>query len=610
MIRFLPILFGSALIIGSVIVIPLPSLAFGLPKLLFFSVAAFCGLVIARIRAFDLHNLFNTWAGRFFLVLCGIILLSPLWSIAPILSIVGAPPRFEGVLTQLTLMSLFIVGIGFAQSENHRDLLIRCIVISNVIIVLYGFLQVIGFDPLAALWMSESFLGRTFSFLGQPTYLGQFILLTLPFVGMRWMTCIDRARLYKKIKTMWWASIAFLNIIVLMGTASRAAFLGLIVMAILGGIVLLPHLRRPHVVIIGAVSLVIISFGALRLAERFSVATQDFFLGSRSVIWETSLNMIKERPYGYGLETLGIASQSMMPADLKKFESLTTKIDRGHSKPLDLLLTLGVQGFIAYYGMLVFLLYALWKKRSFVAFVSLTSFSVALLFGFESPATFAFFWLIAGSALGMTKKENLVTGYWSLVITRWSLVIGIFVTTVTIIMQAQWMRARVGIDRGSALLSLGKLEPAIQAYAQSTEIIPFDRQALIESTETALIGLEQAGDAHTHDTLNAFISTQLQRLQKLTGYHDGMVPALAAWQSAALGDQATTEHLIAVALQMMPVDITAYRMAAHSYLVLSDLEKKREIEQRLINILPPYWNDPQSEKGRILRKEHPWVEEL
>ena len=115
--------------------------------------------------------------------------------------------------------------------------------------------------------------------------------------------------------------------------------------------------------------------------------------------------MIQERPLGYGLETMPIAFPDVAPMELVDYEAPGVIVDRAHSKPLDLLVSIGPLGFLFYYGFLVFLILGLWKRRQdplvAAGLVGMVSYSVAVLVQFDSLATGAMFWVVGGMFIGI-----------------------------------------------------------------------------------------------------------------------------------------------------------------------------------------------------------------
>ena len=603
--KSLQLLFAVGIVLSAIIFIPLQSFSFTLPKLFVLSITALTGaILLMRSDHSIISPLIDTWTGRFATCFFITVVLSLTWSLAPMLSTVGAPPRYEGLLTYAVYFTLFVTSIALSQERSNRKILVITIMLSNALVILYGALQVLHLDPFAALWEQELFLGRIFSTIGQPNFLGQFILLTVPFMGFM-------AAQSSGAKRMFFMILSVLNIIILLATASRAALLGFLVMLFFAWMMGMSTLRNKSALSLSIAAIFFLIIAVFFFAQRFSVSTQEgTSLGARSVIWNSSLEAIRVRPLGYGLETTGQVLPRFMSPELYQYESLTTKIDRAHSKPLDLLITLGPLGLFTYYGFLLLLLASLWRTRDppkRMIFLSLIGFSISLLFGFEGIFTHAVFWLVAGIALGLFSESHTHTRKRGELFFICALIVIVFLSTVA---SAQWLRARVSMERGEQQLTQWQLDEAVRSYAYGSALFPFDRQLLIQSIEAALIAGEHAGDLSTKEKLMKFYSNEVVKLEALTSQEDGMVPLLRAWQSALEGDAAGAERLIADAREKQPVDITTYRIAAHSFQLLGDEENVKAMYLQLIELLPSFWQDSSSERGRILWKEHPWLEEV
>ncbi|MDO8648997.1 MAG: O-antigen ligase family protein [Candidatus Peregrinibacteria bacterium] len=604
--------FCGALVLVAIAFVPLNSIGFVLPKIFFVALAGFVGTLAAQRdpERDALSTLLTTWTGRLLLLLVIITLLSPFWSIAPILSIVGSPPRFQGVLTHIAYFSVALTGVVAVQSEHARYAIVRSVIIANAIVVLYGVSQIVGLDPLAGAWNTDLFLGRVFSTIGQPTMLANFLLLTLPFVAWQ-------ARERGGNNRSLYVAIMFPNLAVLFATASRAALLGLLIAGILW-VLSMPRQNtrqssRRNILLIIAVALVLASIAAWSFSSRFRVSTQHpFSLGARSEIWKSAVSMIKERPSGYGLETVGLVSPRSLSPVLYEYESLTTKIDDMHSEPLQILLTLGWMGLLLTYGFFALLGIGLWRNRMMhpllpVILISLTGTHVSLLAGVADPATSAFSWLIAGMGLGSLPSPAM--GRHSIFSRRILWVAAIF-SLLTAIIFGWWIVARFHRERSEALLRSGATLEAADAAMRTVVLFPYDRQILIETAEAALLALEQVQDAPTAARLHRIVGGSVEQLSALTSMQDGMAPLLLGWQATIRGNGERAAQLFTTAQEMRPVDVTVYRIAAHGYALLGDAVRERETEQALITLLPRDWNDPSSPRGRILRKEQPWLEPL
>tara|TARA_Y100000310_G_scaffold252279_1_gene258964 strand:- start:633 stop:2522 length:1890 start_codon:yes stop_codon:yes gene_type:complete len=608
--RSLLLLFAVGLVCAVWIVLPLPSLTFVLPKLLlltFVTVAVVASLLLEPSQGI-VGRLLSQKVGKWFLLFVLIIPLSLLWSVAPLLSFFGASPRFEGVLTHMLYMSIAIIGLLSASTKEGRRIIIKTIVVANTSVVLYGLLQVLSLDPLAFLWGSDVFLGRTFSVLGQPNTLGLFIVLTLPFVI-----------LLGQISSLKWRramlALFLLNVVVLLSTVSRSAILGLGVAFLFVPFWMrgrfLPCSKKQWSASI-ACALALVALGAYYSSERFSVPTEaGRSVNARSLIWQGSAQMIAARPMGYGLETVGILSARNFSNQLLQFESLTTRIDRAHSKPLDLLITLGPLGLLAYYALVITLLRLLWRKRReegmhlyyLAGFLSILGASITLLFGFDVLITASFFWLIVGMMLAPLLPD-VSSSRWDrpfLLLLSLSLV-------VLLVTSGQWVRSRVSMEKAEQWFTSGNLAQAVYGYAEAVDAFRFDRHLLTQAAETNLFALEQAENEETSAALKNLIEQQLTQLEELTGGEDGMALLLRAWGKAIEGERDSVDWLLLQAAMKQPAGVIHYRIALHCYALLDDREQVENIYDLLIELLPPAWMQPETDQGRIIWKEHPWLE--
>ena len=594
--------FFVLVLLGILAFIPMQSLGFALPKITLLSFAAIVGMILILQQDLSaVQKILVSIPGRLFLLFVFVIFLSPLWSTAPFISIVGNPPRFEGVFAYAVFFALTLTGALCAHYPQIRSGVLRIILLTNILTIFYGLLQFLRLDPLFHYWKSDLFLGRSFSFLGQPIFLGQFILLTLPFVFLAW----------KKERKQLWGLLVILNLCLLLATASRAALLGMIVILIIGIVSfkgLIRHILRTKAIFLTGVTILVITVGLFSYTHRFSVPTQYMSLGARGVLWKGSIHMISSRPFGYGLETMGILSDSFFGPELYEYESLTTKIDRAHSKPLDLLLTLGLFGFLSYYGFLIALLIELWRCRkeeyAFVFLLSLIGFSVNLFFSFENIATHALFWLIIGMAFGslpsIKEKRSPRSAYLFVIL----LLLSACMSAATGI---QWMRARIIMEQGEQFFDAGRLDDAIRAYDTSIRLFPFDRQSLLQGAELGLLALASTDDEPTRHAVHQFIDTTLLQAEKVSSVQDGMIPLLYGWHAAKRNDHDAVEIFLARAQKLRPHDIVTHRIAMESYRILNDTKRMNDAQQKLLDLLPSWWNDLENERGRILRKEHPWL---
>jgi tetratricopeptide (TPR) repeat protein len=233
-------------------------------------------------------------------------------------------------------------------------------------------------------------------------------------------------------------------------------------------------------------------------------------------------------------------------------------------------------------------------------FFSLLGYSTSLLFGFETIVTGVFFWVMCGWMIGLLEGEKNS-------LRRIPIIILTLATLASTIVSFRWMEARFMMAEARRAFAAGNIAESLQDFGEALGTFPFDRELTIEAVEVALRGFERAQDVPTERTLRSFLTQKLRILEQITGGHDGFVPLFRAWLAAVDGDVTLVEQELSRAFDMQPSSVSTYRIAAHCYELLGDEQKVLRMQQRLIELLPPAWRDPQSERGRILRKENSWL---
>ena len=592
----------------SLVVVPISTIGFELPKFVLAAAFAFCGSLYLLLRREKTADIFlGSTSGKFFLLFVVTLVASILWSVAPIMSFVGAAPRYQGVAFQASLIAIAMLIASVARTHKGLRAVEDSFVISNILIVAYGVLQMMQMDPFQSLWKSEAFLGRIFSTLGHPNSLSQFILLTLPFVLRR--LCVTQKRTHALV----WAAITLLNVIVILGSVSRSGLIGLgfIVLIYIPEILKLCKscIKFVSKISLGIFALILalsLAVGSVFFVERFSrapIASRS--TSARSVMWSGAMKMVAARPLGYGVETLSIVSPQFIGKEIYEFESLTTVVDRLHNKPLDLLVSVGLLGFIGYYGLLLSLLYAFWKKRAddIAGFgkssaAALAPYSVALLFGFASIATAVFFWAVVGLGLSAIGREGTRRSAYS---TACNTVL-VIATCVSVVIAVQWTKAQLFHAAAEKMQGQERL-----AYGQEGIMaFQFDRQALMNVTEKHII----AFSGQKSEEIGSSIESLLAMHKRLSGEHDGVQLLLQSWFYAENGQDKQARQKLLEAKELLPENITYHRTALFIAGVLKDEQLQDHHSQSLQDMLPALFWDRKSETRRILLKQHPWLLEL
>ncbi len=667
---------------GALVVVPVGMGGIPLVKLLLFALAALCGIVLCSSRMAHLGVEHSVSRQGFLFAFFAVVFLSPLWSTAPFLSIVGVEPRFEGVMAYGIFLGLALVAGGMVRGGREQSLL-HAVLWSNASAVLYGLLQMVRMDPLGGWWDADVFLGRVFSSIGQPNALAQFLLLTGPLaIFAAWRRNSLSPPLGHEFEAEWrervrvrgysWSIMLLLtgNILVLLATGSRAGIVGLGVSFLVyiwcfnnplsrgervgrgvdrnfcgSGSAYTPLPNPPpkgegsnrysvgiyHLFFgIWIILSIAILCGAIFL-HRFAIPGEwNRSIHGRIAIWRDAVSMIRERPLGWGLETTGMIFPRFQSAPLTAYESLTTSVDRAHSKPLDLLLTLGIPGFLGYYAFLVLLFIRclrVWRERRdavmLAGAVGIVGLSVSLLFGFEGVVVHAFFWLICGMLTTLTLPSPFKgRGYCSMACAtkfpppfkgegegEGSVAILLMITIFT----ALSLSSRLTAHRAERVFQRGDVAAAVQGYDRAVHRAPWDRALLVRFLETALFARERVNDRQdipSEAILDAVIDQRLRSLTFLTSDLDPLLPSLQAWHAALQGKEKETLVFLEEAKTRAPFSVPRLRIVVKVAELLDNPAMEIALRAELMRMLPPWWDDPIDTRSRILRKENPWLEEF
>jgi O-antigen ligase/predicted negative regulator of RcsB-dependent stress response len=384
-------------------------------------------------------------------------ILSTITSVAPRMSFWGSFFRAFGIYTVLCYVIFFFLIILRLNTARQIEQLITIALLASLPVALYGVLQHSGIDPL----FPGSDYSRVISTIGNPIFLGAYLIMVIPLalgrlsVSLRTLlggspsspSC--RSTL---LEVIGYASLLILQAACLLYTKSRGPWFGLLggvlLFAILAG---LRYRLRKLLLITLAVS---VAFVALLLAlnlphtplEPFSespylsrlVLSENLTRGTgtewvRLLIWQGTFELIKSRPnvgftpdplrplrlfIGYGPETMEIVFHQVYPPSLAHIEAREAVVDRAHNELLDLVVTTGVLGLLAflflmgsffYYGLSLLRWTGDFKVQ--ITVIALLSAMFAHLieaqFGLLIPSVSLLFWLYLAAVSVMHDSEGL-----------------------------------------------------------------------------------------------------------------------------------------------------------------------------------------------------------
>jgi O-antigen ligase/predicted negative regulator of RcsB-dependent stress response len=341
--------------------------------------------------------------------------LSTITSVAPHVSFWGSYFRVSGTCNALCYAIFFLLIVLNLHTTRQVEQLITVTLLASLPIALYGVLQHSGFDPIFPQYDHSS---RVISTIGNPIFLGAYLIMVTPLAFGRLLISL-RALLGMGqsasshhsmfLEVAGYSSLLLLQLTCLLYTKARGPWFGLLGGALLFAILItLRHGMKKLLLIATAVgAAVIVLLVALNLPntplEPFTespylsrlVFSDELAAGTgtswvRLYIWQGTLELIRSNPnigfapdpfrplrlfIGYGPETMRIVFPQVYPPELAHVESREAMADRAHNELLDLVVTTGVLGLLAfllligcffYYGISL-----LRRTRSFSTQVSL-----------------------------------------------------------------------------------------------------------------------------------------------------------------------------------------------------------------------------------------------
>ncbi len=317
------------------------------------------------------------------------------------------------MITQLFLF-IFVIYCAMAIEKKSAKKSLQILFVSGLIVALYAILQKAGLDPLFKNFDASIFVGRSFGSLGNPGYLGQFMMLILLVGGYLFASSKKRA-----VKTFYGLSIAVV-LAALWFSQTRAAMLALTLCLLLLCVKhrkyifnLIKKARRSwKVVFVVALVPVIIGIGIILQQDRFSLSEVGIrSMGSRLETWKGAISLIQNRPVlGYGAETFYVYAPEIIT---KKFltleENISLSIDRIHNEFLETVFSYGIFAGLIYLIFLFMLLKLFFKTKEPI----LVLFSILIVgnmiqnqFAFSDISISVFISFCIGGIIALQEKQK------------------------------------------------------------------------------------------------------------------------------------------------------------------------------------------------------------
>ncbi|MBL7141891.1 O-antigen ligase family protein [Patescibacteria group bacterium] len=374
------------------------------------------------------------------LIFIFILGLAAVFSQSPHYSFWGYYSRKMGYLIWLHFFAFFLILFFNLKNKKQITRIFHIIVAATGIVVLYGFLQILGLDIFS--WKESPFLGyRVFSTLGQPNFLASWLLLVIPVIF--WALFIKTHKPFKQffLRPVF-ICLFLLAIFVFILTQSRGGWIGFFFAFFFFVIIFawLKKQKRLTTLLLVLLFLSLIFVVALNLypfplnkgdnilVRRFKTLSHLTEAGQlRFIWWQNSLDLIKQKPVlGYGLETQHLNFVRYYRPEFAALEAINQIPDRAHNDILDILLTSGLLGLVSYLFLIgsVFWLglrhifkpnpqapkYPSTQVMVLVLLTGLTGYLISLQFSFHVIPTAIYFWAYLAIILNLTGPGPLLTG--------------------------------------------------------------------------------------------------------------------------------------------------------------------------------------------------------
>ena len=359
-------------------------------------------------------------------------ILSTIFSKYYFQSIYGRPFRWEGLITYISYVLIFITAGYFIKKLKYLKKIIKYLFISGSIISIYGLIQFYGFDfinrdPLRINW------SRSFSTLGNPNFAASYIAIVLSLSLVLYIFSENKEKIYR------YGFLSSLFFSFLIATSTRSALIGFLVSTIIFVSIFYKYLKNNFKKVVVIILIFITIFGVMDFGQQFYYSrrvlslftdvqtlaisdddTEVEKIGSkRFVIYKFSIPLLFKNPLlGSGPDTF----DKVFPHDeFNKLSEGTGRkiVDKAHNEYLQIGVTLGLPALL-FYLLLLYNIYikgfqALKNVKSKMSdlniyhaalFMAVVSYTVTALFNISVVTVAPVFWAILGLNIAVSKMEE------------------------------------------------------------------------------------------------------------------------------------------------------------------------------------------------------------
>ncbi|TAK33009.1 MAG: hypothetical protein EPO21_13880 [Chloroflexota bacterium] len=383
-------------------------------------------------------------------VLLAISVLSTIVSVSPLGSLYGEHNRRDGLLTIANYALLFFMAVNYYREwRNIR----QTAEIVGLVAAFVGLLGVLEYFDLSVHVgpVRETFEGRVFATLGNPDFLGAYLVLMSPLaIGL---LLISRSI---SMKLLWSGAFLLMSVCLLL-TMTRGAWIGFAASLLV--IVAFARTMRSHARWLVGLLIALVLFGSaaevsslwwqngttpaahpgpgggavappapsLSLLERLKSMTslQGGTVGVRFETWQQALDIVRDYPIlGSGLNTFQAMATRYYSPTYAAGEGATNMPDRPHNQYLQWAAFAGVPGALAYLAVLGVVSWTVLgslrraprgprKLLLITLFAGWVGYLVQNFFLFDTIETGPQFWLMTALAVAMTGPRAVRIRLWS-----------------------------------------------------------------------------------------------------------------------------------------------------------------------------------------------------
>lgn len=375
---------------------------FYMPKVIFYTIIVSVFIIVVVFNLKQFVSLINKdKINMLLLTFAFLLVLSTLFAMDVELALTGSFRRVEGLSTLITYFALFIMArMAYPLQQKHFNYLL---LVASVI-ALYGIAQTFNIDPFPRDFIREGW-SRAFSTIGNPNFLGSYLVLMLPLATDQYIRHNKR-----------WALMVYVVLIyALLSTMTRGAWVGAgLSHLVYAGIMLINRkldTRRAIIFISVTLGVFLLYNGItsgtflsrfLSIGKEVATITDESAGSSRMFIWIYVSKIIVLHPlFGVGIENLGVAFFALYSQDIIDHFGYMVIPDKAHNEYLHIAATSGVFAL----GVYVTLLFSILRKGArhllnhptrIAIFTAVIGYLIQALFNISVVSVVYVFWIFLG----------------------------------------------------------------------------------------------------------------------------------------------------------------------------------------------------------------------